>query len=66
MIIRLKKEKKNPIKLLTKKCRVGETGIHCMSRVGKIGIGEKGVGKMGLGETGPNRSIYAHRQKFSQ
>ena len=41
-------------------CRVGETGIHCVSRVGETGVGEMGigeteVGEMGVGETGPNR-----------
>ena len=46
----------------TTKCRVGETGIHLMSRVGEtgvgeMGIGETGVGEMGVGETGLNRKI---------
>ena len=43
-----------------KKCRVGEMGIHRMSRVGETGVGEMGIGKtgvgeMGVGETGTNR-----------
>ena len=48
--------------LLTTKCRVGEKGIHLMSRVGEMGvgemgIGETGVGEMGVGEMGPNLNI---------
>ena len=44
MMIRLKKKKKV---FADKKCRVDETGIHRMSRVGKRGISEIGVDEMG-------------------
>ena len=35
-----------------KKCRVGETGIQRMSRVGETGVGEMGIGETGAGEMG--------------